>query len=279
MLLFYGVFGPFGKKKTKLLGALVAPSFLRRITKVYINDVSLRKAEWFATLSALAYKSEKTHKQFFQAEGIGAFKSLDKDGTQAIMYYNGGEIGVVFRGTQPTEFKDILADMDIRKKKAKKDDGFVHSGFQESLDDLWEDIVSFINNCGNYTRLYFAGHSLGAALAVLAASRINRCTVYTFGCPRVGGRKFVKQNKNILHWRFVNNNDIVTRIPTFIRWKHHGYRVYIDRRGKVSSAVGLYLFTDLILGHLSSWAKLKPFDSFSDHSILKYVKHIKASTT
>ncbi len=243
---------------------------------MYINDISLKKAEWFATLSALVYKNEETHKQFFLSEGIGTFKSLDKDGTQAIMYCNAGEIGVVFRGTEPTEFKDILADLDIRKKKAKKDDGFVHSGFQESLDDLWDDIVSFIDT-HEYHRLYFAGHSLGAALATLAAARLNKCTVYTFGSPRVGGRKFIKQNKNILHWRFVNNNDIVTSIPTIIRWKHHGNRVYINRKGQITSAIGLKVFLDSILGHLSSWAKLKPFDSFSDHNILNYVKHIKAS--
>ena len=83
---------------------------------MYINDISLKKAEWFATLSALAYKNKETHRQFFQSEGIGIFKSLDEDGTQAIMYCNAGEIGVVFRGTEPTEFKDILADLDIRKK-------------------------------------------------------------------------------------------------------------------------------------------------------------------
>ena len=241
-----------------------------------INDISLKKAEWFAVLSALAYKNEETHKQFFEAEGIGAFKSLDHDGTQAIMYVNGGEMGIIFRGTQPTEFKDILADLDVRKKKAKKDDGYVHSGFQESLDDLWKDIVSFIEKHEHH-RLYFAGHSLGGALATLAAARINKCTVYTFGSPRVGGRKFVKQNKNILHWRFVNNNDIVTRIPTCIRWRHQGYRIYIDRRGRISSAIGLYLFTDRLLGHLSSWMKLKLFDSFSDHNIRTYIKHVKAA--
>ena len=243
---------------------------------MYINDISLKKAEWFATLSALAYKDKEAHKQFFQSEGIGTFRSLDKDGTQAIMYYNAGEIGVVFRGTEPTEFKDILADLDIRKKKARKDDGYVHSGFQESLDDLWGDITYFIGKQEHH-RLYFAGHSLGGAVATLAAARTNKCTVYTFGSPRVGGRKFVKQNKNILHWRFVNNNDIVARIPTFVRWKHQGHRVYIDRKGKISSAAGLYLFVDLICGHLASWAKFKPFDSFSDHNILKYLKHIKAA--
>ena len=120
---------------------------------MYINDISLKKAEWFATLSALAYKNKETHRQFFQSEGIGTFKSLDKDGTQAIMYFNAGEIGVVFRGTEPTEFKDILADLDIRKKKAKKDDGYVHSGFQESLDDLWKDIISFIDKYEKVTAM------------------------------------------------------------------------------------------------------------------------------
>jgi len=239
-----------------------------------INDISLKKAQWFAELSALAYKDEKTQKLFFTGEGIGTHQFIDSDGTQVMLYTKDKEVGIIFRGTEPTQLSDILADLDIRKKKAKKDDGYVHAGFQESLDDVWEAVKLFLSK-NEYDRIYLSGHSLGAAIATLAAARLEKCTaVYTFGSPRVGGRKFVKANKSILHWRFINNNDIVTRVPTALRWKHHGCRVYIDRKGNVSTISGYKLWADLLLGHLSSWCKLKFFDSFSDHSITKYYQHL-----
>ena len=238
---------------------------------MYINDISLKKAEWFATLSALAYKNEETHKQFFLSEGIGTFKSLDYDGTQAIMYCNAGEIGIVFRGTQPTEFKDILADLDIRKKKAKKDDGYVHSGFQESLDDLWKDIISFTDKYEHH-RLYFAGHSLGGALATLAAARINKCTVYTFGSPRVGGPRFVK-NIKCTHYRFMNNNDIVCRIPpAWLGFRHHGEMIYFNRFGAKADKP---TWGDMFYGIWNSWKRFKFFDGIVDHGMPNYVKAIR----
>ena len=171
-----------------------------------INDISLRKAGWFSELSALAYKNEQKQKEFFHSEGIYNYKFLDFDGTQAMLYSHKNEIGIIFRGTEPSKLADILADLDIRKKRAKKDDGYVHAGFQESLDDVWSDILIFISKY-KHEKIYLSGHSLGAALATLAAARLEKCAaLYTFGSPRVGGRKFVNANRNILHWRFINNN-------------------------------------------------------------------------
>lgn len=240
-----------------------------------INDISLRKAGWFSELSALAYKNEQKQKEFFHSEGIYDYKFLDSDGTQAMLYSHKNEIGIIFRGTEPSKLADILADLDIRKKRAKKDDGYVHAGFQESLDDVWSNILIFISKY-KHEKIYLSGHSLGAALATLAAARLEKCAaLYTFGSPRVGGRKFVNANRNILHWRFINNNDIVTRVPTLIRWKHHGNRVYINRKGIISQVHGIRLFWDLFFGYVDSWRKFKPFDNFSDHSIIKYSQHLR----
>ena len=245
---------------------------------MFINDTHLKKAHWFAKLSSLAYKNEEIQRMFFESEGIENHIFLDSDGTQASLYCNKGEIGIIFRGTEPKKLQDILSDLDIRKKKAKKDDGYVHAGFQESLDDVWPDVVKFIETY-THSKIYLSGHSLGAAVATLAAARLDKCTaLYTFGSPRVGGQKFIKDNKEILHWRFVNNNDIVSRVPSRIRWKHHGNRVYIDRKGQVNNnAHGWNLFVDLFIGYFSAWRKLKFFDSFSDHNIIKYAEHIYAS--
>ena len=244
-----------------------------------IKNLDLEKAAWFSFLSSLVYKKEAEIKQFFESEGIGNVKFLDKDGTQALMYSSNTEVAVVVRGTEPTAFKDILADLNIRKKKAKADTGKVHAGFQESLDDIWREVILFIDNHANGPDgkdIYFAGHSLGAAVATLAAFRCPRVTeLYTFGSPRVGNSTLIKANKEITHWRFVNNNDLVARVPSFLRWTHHGKRVYINHKGKISGVTGVRLFWDLCKGHASSWMRFKFFDSFSDHSIVNYYEHIR----
>ena len=74
--------------------------------------------------------------------------------------------------------------------------------------------------------LTIAGHSLGAALATLAAYDIkttfNRVpvlvTVISFGGPRVGNRSFRqlldKQGTKVL--RIVNSDDVITKLPGFV---------------------------------------------------------------
>ncbi|KAJ7961913.1 Phospholipase A1 [Quillaja saponaria] len=73
--------------------------------------------------------------------------------------------------------------------------------------------------------LTITGHSLGAALATLAAfdikttfKRAPLVTVMSFGGPRVGNRNFrhhlEKQGTKIL--RIVNSDDLITKVPGFV---------------------------------------------------------------
>ncbi|KAI4356628.1 hypothetical protein L6164_000637 [Bauhinia variegata] len=73
--------------------------------------------------------------------------------------------------------------------------------------------------------LTITGHSLGAALATLAAYDINNhfnpalmVTVISFGSPRVGNWSFrqhlEKQGTRVL--RIVNSDDVITKVPGFV---------------------------------------------------------------
>ncbi|XVE74114.1 hypothetical protein DITRI_Ditri11bG0173100 [Diplodiscus trichospermus] len=73
--------------------------------------------------------------------------------------------------------------------------------------------------------LTITGHSLGAALATLAAydikttfKRAPMVTVMSFGGPRVGNRSFrfqlEKQGTKVL--RIVNSDDLITKVPGFV---------------------------------------------------------------
>jgi pimeloyl-ACP methyl ester carboxylesterase len=67
-------------------------------------------------------------------------------------------------------------------------------------------------------KLIFAGHSLGGALAVIAASdaKTDAAAVYTFGMPRAGNAGFVAGYNGRLGdrtFRLVYGNDIVPMVP------------------------------------------------------------------
>jgi hypothetical protein len=75
------------------------------------------------------------------------------------------------------------------------------------------------------------GHSLGAALATLGASRYGNVQgVYSFGSPRVGNDVF-KEKFDVKTYRIVNNDDIVARVPPPGVYVHVGELKFIDSNG------------------------------------------------
>jgi len=130
--------------------------------------------------------------------------------------------------------------------------------------------------------VFFTGHSLGGALATLAASRWNTPTthLYTFGSPRVGGKKFIQSFVFGERYRYRNNNDIVTKVPfEILGYKHvsgeGGNFIYFDINGNVSNKFSRwYMFKQWVKGTLRGITKLK-VDGFSDHGIHNYVEYCK----
>jgi hypothetical protein len=88
-------------------------------------------------------------------------------------------------------------------------------------------------------RLLLTGHSLGAALATLAASvvpadRRAQTLLCTFGSPRVGDETFGASLGGLTHFRYAGARDLVTWVPPierFIPYRHHGILRCIDATG------------------------------------------------
>ena len=103
---------------------------------------------------------------------------------------------IVCRGTEPNDWNDIRADLDLALVIAETA-GRVHRGFKREVDDLWPRLEQALVN--NTQPLWFTGHSLGGAMATICASRCklsyiqsNPRALYTFGSPRVGNRRYVE---------------------------------------------------------------------------------------
>ena len=77
------------------------------------------------------------------------------------------------------------------------------------------------------------GHSLGGALATLAAGRYERAPeVYTFGAPRVGDGEYVESLDTPVY-RIVNGRDVVPKLPVRGPYRHAGAEKYIDGEGLI----------------------------------------------
>ncbi|MGO4886210.1 lipase family protein [Anaerobacillus sp. MEB173] len=148
------------------------------------------------------------------------------------------EIIVAFRGTE--EPIDVLADLDWVQVPFPfvSDSGRTDRGFTRDYQSVRKDVIKTLKNLHPDKRLYITGHSLGGAVATLAALDIASNThytqplVYTYASPRVGNPRFVDvYNQTIDHSiRVVNTNDIVPHFPPpTIPFLNISYR-HVDKR-------------------------------------------------
>lgn len=176
----------------------------------------LERALAFSELSMIAYNDEAEARRAGDAIGFPHVELLDRDGAQAYVFRNDHDVVVAFRGSQATEWNDIQAD--ARATLAVIGTlGRVHSGFNRELDDIWPLMGDLL--AANRLPLYFCGHSLGGGVATLAAYRCRSeafpnqpVELHTFGSPRVADHRYVGHTM-LKHYRWVHNNDIVTREP------------------------------------------------------------------
>ena len=226
-----------------------------------------------AKLSAYAYKTEKQAKTLTKKMGFPWCKLISRDGAECLVVKDRNDLWFAFRGTEPSKLNDVMADLNLIKNAAKAG-GKVHSGFQQEVNDLWMDILAEIEHNQQLKvqkDIYMTGHSLGAAMATIAATRHSPVELFTFGSPRVGGAKFIK-NIKCPHLRFMNNNDIVCRVPpSWLGFRHHGEMIYFGRNGNKQPKP---TWADMFYGVLNSWKRFKFFDGIVDHGMPHYIKAI-----
>jgi len=227
-----------------------------------------------AKLSAIAYMNEKPAITAAKKLGFAWVKLVSKDGAEVLIAKDRNDLWFAFRGTEPSKLNDVMADLKVFKNSAMAG-GKVHGGFQQEVDDLWMDIVKELEHNDQLKvrkDVYFTGHSLGAAMATISSTRYKPQELFTFGSPRVGGKRFIK-NIKCDHYRFMNNNDIVCRIPpAWLGFRHHGEMIYFDRNGEHAPKS---TWSDFFYGITNSWKRFKFFDGVVDHGMPNYVHAIK----
>ena len=131
----------------------------------------------------------------------------------------GSDAYVVIRGTQqPLEWLD---DATIPQISFRAGWGRTTLGFNNIYKQLSAGILATMGSLQSrgFTEIYVTGHSLGAALAHLAAADIFiglgiKPVSYTFSGPRTGDCAFANAcDSHLQTWRIFNTEDIVPTLP------------------------------------------------------------------
>ncbi|XP_073056705.1 uncharacterized protein [Primulina eburnea] len=164
---------------------------------------------------------------------------------------------IAFRGTEQTRWKDLLTDLMLvpaglnpeRIGGDFKQEVQVHSGFLGAYDSVRTRLISLIKQAIGYRgdslemlptwHIYVTGHSLGGALATLLALELSSSqlskrgaisvTMYNFGSPRVGNKRFAEiYNEKVKDsWRVVNHRDIIPTVPRLMGYCHVAQPIYL----------------------------------------------------
>ena len=236
-----------------------------------------------ASMSNYAYKDSKEGAKLFKQMGFTK-EFIDVNSSQAYVLKNKHDLIFVCRGTEPTDINDIKADLNAKPVMSSTGLGHVHNGFKKASDNVFPTLEKIIGKYGKTRHIYVTGHSLGAAMATLVSFRCQRSThlpdpigLFTFGSPKVGLKKYIKAitDSDITHYRFVNNNDLVTSVPPW-PYRHFDDCTYINHYGKIRDLSTWQRTKDKFRG---MWEGIKEFrfmDGFDDHSIDYYQEHLEA---
>lgn len=187
----------------------------------------------------------------FKLTGFDSFQDPQTD-TRALLGWRDGCLVLAFRGTasKTNALTDVKA-WKVPVLPARHHHGRrvkVHAGFHQAYsatDDrhgllarIAEVVSGFTGGTEGLT-MYLTGHSLGGALAVLAASDLGRAypsaslVCYTYGSPKVGNSAFAAEFHELVpdSWSLVNDQDPVPRVPAGTGFRRCGLPVLVNGRG------------------------------------------------
>jgi triacylglycerol lipase len=124
---------------------------------------------------------------------------------------------------------------DIAHRLSKRN---IYRGFEWTIDALWPKLTEEIAACmRNRQKLFFTGHSMGGALAIIAAYRARvelnatATAVYTFGGVRPGGEDFASRYPlGAITYRLVYGDDALAAWPPLgMGYRHVGKLLHCSR--------------------------------------------------
>jgi len=196
---------------------------------ITINDITVNMYYSFVSYCTWA----EINQLLPDYDTIGAYSDSDASQNFGMILVSRDDrsLNVVFRGTVESAASNLVEDGDILPRQQAwvgfskvPSNVYVHPGFWAAWKVLKPGIMDGIKQGlkqYNATSITFTGHSLGGALATIAAMDYWVETGYTgrvitFGCPRVGNYYFARYFEKIFKsssFRFVNHYDFIPHLP------------------------------------------------------------------
>jgi len=278
----------------------------------FASGDSVVKGAWAADGSMLAYARHGARHMpaadFQENLARGGLRCLNQigdwnaHGTQGYFAANDQFAILAFRGTEVDDPVDVIDDADlvlVPELDHRPDGGaprfvlgipaLVHQGFKRALDRVWDKVrrcVTDYRQSHPHAEICFTGHSLGAALALLASSRFadGNISLYTYGCPRGGNQEFcdrVLADPHKKTFRFVNLNDSVAHVPPESAiYRHAPQNCFrFDENGNLAEDDGSFrgdvaalatVFTRFSVDLSLDLAKIPAPPGLVDHSAARY---------
>jgi hypothetical protein len=242
-----------------------------------------------STLCALSYYAPEDQVEWAGRQpSVRALHFLDvpETGTQVSVVETERALLVAPRGTPLTldrtpgvalQAQDLLNDFNAWPVQNYSGSARVHAGFKKAADGVWGQLKPYLEQArAGQKAIHFAGHSLGAAVAINLADRMHHelgvlpDSLTTLGAPDVGWAAERRHLQEIgleeRTLRFVNNIDPVPgAVPL---GSPLGKTVYFDHRGDAQLGEGRRTL-DRLQGLTQAVRELS-FNPLQDHFPLEY---------
>lgn len=222
-----------GAEQANLVSRLVHPEEAQT-PMCSFNQIHLSSVQLAAHLCNFVYeKPQRTHERIISSYGIHQvviwnIEASFREVVGRVWLFNNRTLFVVLRGT--ASMTDGFINSRFYRSKDFSAMGKVHAGFVARFRKIQKQIENIIDsNALQFDRIVFAGHSLGGAVAMLAALNYSvdhakvPIDVVTLGSPRVGDETFGKYFNFYIksHTRvFVSDDPVVTLPPRFMGYEH-----------------------------------------------------------
>lgn len=233
----------------------------------------------------LAELSDAAYDDHAKDAVLGLFRveqRIHEKNTAALILRGAGSTVVAFRGSDDS--LDWRSNVQVKLNPLHVGGigcGRVHTGFRRALGAVEEELLARIGD-HELDPLWITGHSLGGALAVLLALRLEMMGrkiqgVYTFGQPRVGDDEFAVRVEERLagrYFRIAHSADPVPLVPLKKdEYESAGRKLVIDGQGLLAATDTLWkgLASTLKLA-LEYWKQpgVQPFA----HGRAQYIQHL-----
>jgi len=176
--------------------------------------------------------------------------------TRGVIATAHGATIVAFAGTDPLVPANWFSDFDVGLNvgpRLKLTPGRLHRGFDKAFEAVSAQVAEALVERGAEP-LLITGHSMGAALAVIAAdhclseSNVRATAVYAFGMPRIGDEDFAARYNDTLGattYRLVHGDDIVATVPpSRLGFRHVGRLIRCARGSRFAAEPPAAEFSD-----------------------------------